>query len=65
MGIKKESRGANPANSEIKRIQEDYTTKAGLKACFSVFKNSFDTEPVRETTLEELAADFSPEGGRP
>ncbi len=46
------SRAVNPANSQ--NLQRDYTTESGLNANFSVFRNSFDTDPAGETTEEVI-----------
>lgn len=53
-------RAANPADDN--KLQENYTTEPALKASFSMFRNSFDTEPAGVTTLAQLAADIR--GGR-
>ncbi len=60
MNPEEKSRAANPAS--IQALHDDYTTKTALQASFSAFRNSFDTEPAGETTLEQLAADI--QGGK-
>lgn len=62
MNPKKESRANPAATQDDNKLQEDHTIKTALQARFSMFNNSFDTEPARETTLEQLAADIR--GGR-
>ncbi len=60
MNPEKNSRALNPADDN--KSQENYTTKPAAQATFSMFRNSFDTEPAGVTTLAELAADIR--GGR-
>jgi len=60
MNPENKSRAANPANSQ--NLQRDYTTESALQASFSMFRNSFDTDPAGETTLEQLAAEIG--GGK-
>jgi len=56
MNPEEKSRAANPAS--IQALHDDYTTKTALQASFSMFRNSFGTEPVAETTLLELVSDI-------
>jgi hypothetical protein len=60
MNPEENSRALNPADDN--KLQENYTTEPALKASFSMFRNSFDTEPAGVTTLAQLAADIR--GGR-
>ncbi len=56
MNPEKKSRAVNPA--EDIESHENYSTKPALQASFSMFRNSFDTDPAGETTLAQLAADI-------
>lgn len=62
MNPEKESRANPAATQDDDKLQENYTTEPALKASFSMFRNSFDTEPAGVTTLAQLAADIR--GGR-
>ncbi len=60
MAIENESRGATPASKQS--FKKNCTTERVPKASFSIFRNSFDTKPAGEITLEQLAADI--QGGK-
>ena len=62
MSTEEKSRAANPATTQDDKLYRDYTTKSALQASFSMFRNSYDTEPAGVATLAQLAADIR--GGR-